>query len=201
LIDYASVMNRLALFPLNTVLFPGGLLPLKVFEARYLDMISDCLKNDRGFGVCLIRNGHEVGAPAEVHSVGTYVTIVDWEQRPDGLLGVLVHGDRRFRVQDTRVQPGGLITAEIQYLDREQQAVLPEEFRSLSDLLQRIMNELGEPYDRLAIHYDLAGEVGARLAELLPLELGIKQQLLEMNDPLSRLFALRDAMREIKMAS
>jgi len=201
LIDYASVMNRLALFPLNTVLFPGGLLPLKIFEARYLDLISDCMKNNREFGVCLIRKGHEVGEAAEVHSIGTCVSIVDWDQRRDGLLGVLVHGDRRFRILETRVLPSGLMMAEVEYLEREQQSVLPEEFRSLSDMLKRIMTELGAPYDRLAIHYDLAGEVVARLAELLPLELSIKQQLLEMDDPLSRLFALRDAMREVKMAS
>jgi Lon protease-like protein len=194
-------MNRIPLFPLNTVIFPGGLLPMKIFEARYLDLVSDCLKNNRVFGICLIKNGHEVGAPAEVHSVGTSVSIVDWEQRRDGLLGVLVHGDRRFRVLNSRVEANGLVTAEIEFLEREEEAAIPEEFRSMSDMLKRIMDELGTPYDRLAIHYDLAGEVGARITELLPLDLSVKQAILEMNDPLSRLFALRDAMREIKMAS
>ncbi len=194
-------MTRLPLFPLNSVIFPGGLLPMKIFEARYLDLVSDCLKNNRVFGICLIKDGQEVGAPAQVHGVGTSVSIVDWEQRRDGLLGVLVHGDRRFRVLNSQVEPNGLVTAEIEFLEREKEAAIPEEFRSMSDMLKRIMDELGAPYDRLAIHYDLAGEVGARITELLPLDLGVKQSLLEMDDPLSRLFALRDAMREIKMAS
>jgi uncharacterized protein len=194
-------MTRLPLFPLNSVIFPGGLLSMKIFEARYLDLVSDCLKHNEVFGICLIREGHEVGAPAEVHTVGTSVSIVDWEQRRDGLLGVLVHGDRRFRVLNSKAEANGLVTAEIEFLDREAEAAIPEEFRSLSDMLKRIMEELGAPYDRLAIHYDLAGEVGARLTELLPLDLLVKQELLEMDDPLSRLFALRDAMREIKMAS
>lgn len=194
-------MTRIPLFPLNSVIFPGGLLPMKIFEARYLDLVSDCLKNNRVFGICLIKNGHEVGAPAEVHAVGTSVSIVDWEQRRDGLLGVLVHGDRRFRVLNSQIEANGLVTAEIEFLEREKEAAIPEEFRSMSDMLKRIMDELGTPYDRLAIHYDLAGEVGARITEILPLDLTVKQELLEMNDPLSRLFALRDAMREIKMAS
>ena len=77
------------LFPLHTVLFPGGLLPLKIFEARYIDMVSECLRNDSGFGVCLIRQGHEVGQAAITRSVGTYARIMDFQQYPDGLLGIM----------------------------------------------------------------------------------------------------------------
>jgi len=195
------MMNRLPLFPLNTVLFPGGLLPLKVFEPRYLDLVSDCMRNNTGFGICLIREGQEAGEPATVHEIGTMVNIVDWERRSDGLLGILVHGERRFRVKSTRTEKNGLLVADVEYLPFEPHSVIPEEFRSMSEMLGRIMKELGAPYDRLEIHYDLADEVCARLTELLPLQMEIKQQILEMEDPLSRLFALRDAMRDIKMAS
>ena len=194
------MINRIPLFPLNTVLFPGGILPLKIFEPRYLQMISDCMRKGSGFGICLIQEGQEAGGPAEIHQVGTYVDIVDWEQRSDGLLGILVHGERRFRVKTHYTEPNGLMMAEIEYLPRLPHVVLPEEFRSLSDMLARIKKEIGAPYDRLEIHLDVAAEVGARLTELLPLRGDIKQSILEMDDPLSRLFALRDAMRDIKMA-
>jgi hypothetical protein len=193
-------MNRIPLFPLNTVLFPGGILPLKIFEPRYLQMISDCMRKGSGFGICLIQEGQEAGGTAEIYQVGTYVEIVDWEQRSDGLLGILVHGERRFRVKHHYTELSGLMMAEIEYLPRLPHVVLPEEFRSLSDMLARIKKEIGAPYDRLEIHLDVAAEVGARLTELLPLRGDIKQSILEMDDPLSRLFALRDAMRDIKMA-
>ena len=107
-------MNRLPLFPLNTVLFPGGLLPLKIFEPRYLDLVSDCMRNNTGFGICLISEGQEAGEPATVHEIGTMVNIVDWERRSDGLLGILVHGERRFRVKSTRTEKNGLLVADVQ---------------------------------------------------------------------------------------
>lgn len=193
-------MNRIPLFPLNSVLFPGGILPLKIFEPRYLSMVSECMRSDSGFGICLIKEGQEAGGPAEVYPVGTYATIVDWDQRDDGLLGILVHGERRFRVKHHYTEMSGLMMADVEYLPRLPHVVLPEEFRSLSDMLARIKKEIGAPYDRLEIHLDVAAEVGARLTELLPLKAEIKQSILEMDDPLSRLFALRDAMRDIKMA-
>jgi Lon protease-like protein len=195
------MMNRLPLFPLNTVLFPGGLLPLKVFEPRYLDLVSDCMRNNTGFGICLISDGEEAGAPATVRDIGTMVNIIDWDRRSDGLLGILVHGEQRFRVRSTTTEKNGLVMADVEYLPFEPHSVIPEEFRSMSEMLARIMKEIGAPYDRLEVHYDLADEVCARLTELLPLEMDIKQQILEMDDPLSRLFTLRDAMRDIKMAS
>ena len=84
---------KIALFPLNTVLFPEGELQLRLFEPRYLDMVSNCLQTDTGFGICLIRNGQEAGVPAEFFPMGTYAKIIDWDQMPDGLLGITVRGD------------------------------------------------------------------------------------------------------------
>jgi Lon protease-like protein len=89
------------------VLFPGGPLPLRIFEARYLDMISRCLKTDTPFGVLLIRDGDETGA-ARTHTVGTLARIVDWYQGSDGLLGVTAAGEQRFRLLDVGIQPDGL---------------------------------------------------------------------------------------------
>src|SRR5215472_14441288 len=100
-------MPELALFPLNTVLFPGGALPLRIFETRYLDMVSRCLKEGQGFGVCLIREGAETGA-AKIHMAGTLAEIGDWSRGEDSLLHILVRGTRRFRVSALRQQPDGL---------------------------------------------------------------------------------------------
>lgn len=185
---------ELSLFPLNTVLFPGGLLPLRVFEARYLDMVSECLRNDRGFGVCLIREGRETVGVASIHDVGTLAKIVDWERMPDGILGVLAEGEHKLRVLKSHAEPDHLLVGEVEVIGPEAEAPLPEEFKSLSELLKRILDEIGPPYSSLPDNTAQAGWVGARLTELLPLELVDKQKLLELDDPLARLFHLRDAM-------
>ena len=90
---------NIPLFPLSTVLFPEGELKLRLFEPRYLDMVSECLRMDTGFGICLISAGKEAGQAAEFFSLGTYARIIDFEQMSDGLLGINVRGERRFRVE------------------------------------------------------------------------------------------------------
>src|SRR5215213_566751 len=100
------------LFPLNTVIFPGGMLPLRIFEPRYLDMVSNCLRNDTGFGVCLIKRGRETGQPAEIFTIGTLCKIVDWATLPDGLLGVTAQGERKIKVMASRVQSDHLLVGQ-----------------------------------------------------------------------------------------
>lgn len=187
-------MSTLPLFPLNTVLFPGGVLPLRIFETRYIDMVRNCLRTDTGFGVCAIREGGEVGPAAEVHPVGTRAVIADWEGRADGLLGITARGEERFRILRTWVQPDRLLMAEVEYLPEPSAAAIPEEFLDLVTLLDRLLSELGPPYADLPRDAGDAAWVGARLGELLPVNLEAKQRMLESDDPLSRLFILRDAM-------
>ncbi|OOG22307.1 peptidase S16 [Thioalkalivibrio denitrificans] len=187
-------MITLPLFPLGTVLFPGGILPLRIFETRYIDMVRNCLRTETGFGVCAIRDGSEVGAAAEVHTVGTRAVIADWEGRPDGLLGITARGEQRFRILRTWVEPNRLVMGEVAYLEEPPATPLPEEFLGLAALLERLLSELGPPYAELSRDAGDAVWVGARLAELLPVSLEVKQQMLECDDPLSRLFMLRDAM-------
>lgn len=187
-------MTTLPLFPLNTVLFPGGLLPLRIFETRYIDMVRGCLRADSGFGVCMIREGAEVGQAAETQPVGTLAMIADWEGRPDGLLGITARGERRFRILRTWVQPDQLLMGEVAWLAEPAATPLPEEFLSLANLAERILTELGEPYASLPREPHNAVWVGARLAELLPVDHAVKQRMLETDDPLARLFMLRDAM-------
>ena len=182
--------ETLPLFPLHTVLFPGGVLPLRIFEPRYLDMVSDCLRNDHGFGVCLIRAGGEVGAPAETAEVGTLARIQDWDKTPAGLLAITARGERRFRVLQREVRADRLVLVQIDFLDEPPPLALPLQHAPLARLLDRLLDDLDPPYKDLPRALDDADWVGARLTELLPMDLQEKQALLEQGDPLMRLATL-----------
>lgn len=185
---------EIPLFPLNTVIFPGGILPLRIFEPRYLDMVSNCLRTDSGFGVCLIESGLETGHPAEIHFTGTFCKIVDWAMLPDGLLGITAQGERKLRVLTSRIRADHLLLGQVELLSEEMEMPLPPAFEPLAELLRRIIAELGPPYNNLPSFYAQAGWVGARLAELLPLDLDFKQRLLETDDAHARLIQLRDSL-------
>lgn len=179
--------ESLPLFPLHTVLFPGGVLPLRIFERRYLDLVADCLRNDRGFGVCLIRSGHEVGAAAEAFTVGTLASIQDWDNTPEGLLAITVRGERRFRVLESEVRADQLSVARIEWIEEAPAVALPLEYAPLARLLEHLLDDLDPPFKDLPRALNDAGWVGARLIELLPLDPLEKQALLELDDPLRRL--------------
>jgi len=192
-----EIVLKVPLFPLRTVLFPGGPLPLRIFEARYLDMISECLKSDTPFGVLLIREGDETGA-AQTHATGTLARIVDWYQGSDGLLGVTAAGEQRFRLLDVGTRGDGLYVGEIEILPDEPATPLPDEFRPLVAILQRVLEDLGLLYQRLERRYDDATWVGFRFAEVLPIENHQKQACLELQDPIQRLRMLRGALKDVR---
>ena len=179
-------MTEIPIFPLQTVLHPGGPLSLRIFEPRYLDMVSRCLKDEVGFGVCLIREGSETG-PAKVHETGTLARIKDWSQGQDGLLHILAWGEGRFRIQSQRRQADGLNLGAVEWLPDEPRAEVPDARRELAELLRQILQQVEGPYLGVETHYADAGWVGYRLAELLPLSLPQRQYLLELNDPVKRL--------------
>jgi len=181
-----SDADEIALFPLNTVLFPGGLLPLRIFEARYLDMISDCMRKQRGFGICAIQSGDEVGKAAHCYSVGTLATVADFDRGDDDLLRVTVHGERRFRIDESWVEPDQLQRARVSWL-KEQDAALPDARKPLVELLARLLRQAGMPVSDMPAYFDSAGWVAGRLAELLPFALSDKQRLLETDRALERL--------------
>lgn len=178
---------QLPLFPLHTVLFPGGPLPLRIFETRYLDMVSQCLQTNSGFGVCMIANGKEVGEPASTVNTGVLARIVDWHQRRDGLLGITVMGEQRFQILDVMVQANRLSIATAELLDEHENVALPERFLSLVGVLKRLLDSAGGVYAELPRQFKDAGWVSCRLVELLPFEMKQKQLFLEMDDPLLRL--------------
>ena len=187
--------HEIPLFPLNAVLFPGSTLGLRIFEARYLDMVRECARGGRGFGVCLIMQGQEAGEPALPAAIGTLARIVDFDTLPDGLLGISVTGGARFRVQKSRIRGNGLVIGEVREWPDEPVVPVPIEFSLLPAILERLAEQAGlswrnGPRDR----YEDASWVGFRLAELLPLGDAERQHLLEVTDPMERLTALRDAM-------
>lgn len=184
---------RVPLFPLNTVLFPGGPLPLRIFEARYVDMISSCMKSESPFGVLLIREGGEAGL-ATTHEVGTLARIVDWYQGSDGLLGITAIGEQRFRLISSSRQDDGLNIGEIELLDDEPAMPLPSEYAEMANILAGVLDDLGRLYESLERHMDDAGWVTSRFVEILPIELEQKQLCLEQNDPIERLRIVRELL-------
>jgi Lon protease-like protein len=179
----------IALFPLNIVLFPGGPLPLRIFETRYVDMIGRCMREGAGFGVVLIREGGEVG-PAETFDVGTLADIVDFHQLSDGLLGLSCIGRQRFRIRSRCTQADGLNLAEVDRLQPESTVPVPARHSRLAELLKNVLPQLGEVYEGIEMRPDDAAWVGYRLAEILPIPLVDKQRVLELDDPIQRLDVL-----------
>lgn len=179
--------TEIPLFPLGTVLFPGGPLPLRIFETRYIDLVRRCLRDGSGFGVVLIREGAEAGGPALTFDVGTYARIVDFSQQPDGLLGIQAAGERRFRILERRRARDGLNLADVEWLPDEVSLPLPEEFAELGPALDAILAQVGEPYAARERHVADAAWVAGRLAEILPIAAAYKQHCLELDDPVERL--------------
>lgn len=175
------------LFPLGTVLFPGGALPLRVFEPRYLDMIGRCLRAGEGFGVNLIRSGVEVGEAAVCWPVGTYARICDWQSLPGGLLGITVAGQGRYRILRTEVRTDNLVEAEVEWLDEDGDLAAADLEGEDHDWLQRLLDHYG-----LAGDPDAGGGLVWRLAERLPLPLPARQALLDLDSVAERLAKLHE---------
>lgn len=190
---------QVPIFPLGTVLFPGGPLPLRIFEPRYLDMISDCLKNDRPFGVLLIRDGGETG-PSTTHEVGTLAKITDWYQGSDGLLGVTAVGGQRFRLLANERQADGLNIGKIEILQERDPLPLPAEHEPIAHILAGVLDDLGRLYEDLPRRLDDANWVSYRFVEILPISVEQKQQCLETADPLQRLQLVSEVLDSVRIS-
>lgn len=188
---------QVPLFPLRTVLYPGGPLPLRIFETRYLDMISQCVKNDSLFGVLLIRAGSETGL-ASTYDVGTLARITDWYQGNDGLLGITAVGEQRFRLLSSSRQDDGLNIGEIELLSDEVGPALPDEFKPLAQILSGVLDDLGRLYESMDRNYEDADWVGYRFAEILPITPEQKQSCLEAEDSLTRLEMMREVLDSVR---
>ena len=153
---------ELPLFPLNAVIFPGGVLPLRIFEPRYLEMVKECVRGQSEFVICLIQSGQEVGNASQPCKVGTACQIIDWETLSDGLLGVTAQGRRRVRIINTEILSNQLLQGNVEYLQEDQDQTLPEKFNEWAHLVSLIMNKLGRPFSDLQVRLDSADWVVAR---------------------------------------
>ena len=196
-----DAIPSLPLFPLQTVLVPGAALDLRIFERRYLDMVGECGRNGSGFGVCLILQGNEAGAPATPVAFGTEAVIEDFGNTPEGLLSLRVRGRRRFHVLRTRVRDTGLVVADIEW--REDDASSPRlrpENALLAELLRRILLQVDAGHiDPDPALFEDAAWVGWRMAELLPLSMPQRQVLLQLDDPHARLQYLLDGIADAEV--
>lgn len=195
MVAHVGVENDLPLFPLSRVLNPGGRLQLRIFEPRYLDLVRECTRDGRGFGVCHILEGSEVGPPAVPAAVGTLARVTDFQSGVDGLLHILVEGDARFTVVASRQRSDGQVRGDVTFWPAEPVHAVPVEFALLQAITERLVETMA-PHWRAAprSHYDDASWLGFRLSELLPLSGDEQQLMLELTDPVQRLAQLRDIL-------
>jgi Lon protease-like protein len=190
-----SAPQEIPLFLLNTVLFPGGLLPLRVFETRYMDMVKDCLRANAPFGVCLIAQGDEVAVPGAVavqpHRIGTLAHIADWDMPQLGILNIIVHGgNERFRIVSQNSLANGLVKATVEFLPEPPVTPIPGDYARLVPMLRSLLAALEEGMPPKPHRFYDAAWVACRWAELLPLPLPTRQQLLELDSGVARLDAI-----------
>ena len=189
--------REILIFPLHTVLFPGGVLPLKVFEQRYIELTKTCLRDNAPFGVCLIREGREVGAPAVPEAVGCLATITQWDMPQLGLFHLVTRGGERFRIATTHVAPNGLMSADVEMFAAEAPAPMDH---SCCEVLNLIIERVGPENFPAPIRLEDAAWVAYRLAEILPIDMPVKQQLLELQDGTQRFARLRSILAEQGLA-
>ena len=182
---------QIPIFPLSTVLFPGGSLPLRIFETRYMDMTRDCMKRGTEFGVCLIREGREVGEPAVPMLIGCTAGIVDWDMEQPGILQIRTVGRRRFRLLSSVPNSQGLLIGEAELLQDDPPAAVPGAHAECVRLLESIIEKHGAGVLPQPHRLDDAGWVSYRLSEILPIPAPGKQRLLEIDDDIDRLEILQ----------
>ena len=187
------------IFPLQTVLYPGALLPLRIFEVRYVDMAKACLKDGSQFGICLIKEGQEVGAPAVPERVGCLARIADADVEELGILKVKAAGLERFRIVSSEVNKHGLIIGEIEKHDAEAGTTDTPGFGACAEFLAKAMTGIGAERFAEPFHFDDPSWVGFRLAEILPLRNDVKQKLLELTDAALRMAILHRFLRQQKL--
>lgn len=192
----AAAAHDLALFPLGGVLLPGGLLPLRIFEPRYLDLLGHCMRENQAFGVVLITSGTDTDCTVRTAEVGTSARVIDFQPLPDGLLGVLCRGEKRFRILERSQQANGLNRARVQWLPERSPVPPAPRFAALVAALRQAIASLISSQRLLEPHYEDAGWVSHRLAELLPLDPALLQRVLELDDPEARLQLLAPLLEQ-----
>ena len=179
-------MSELSLFPLSGVLLPFGHMPLQIFEQRYLDLVRDCMKTNSLFGVVWIQSGAEVAergtASPQLGDYGSTARIIDWDQLPNGLLGLTIRGDQRFDLHSTSVRANGLVVGEVSMRAPSPAAAMAERWQTLVDVLQSLETHPHVQRMALEVDYNDAWQVAYTLIQLLPLDEALKYHLLGIDD-------------------
>jgi uncharacterized protein len=205
-------MTTLPLFPLGTVLFPGGVLPLRIFEPRYMDMVKTCLRDNLEFGVILLTTGSEVAnknAPASQHeSIGTSAKIIDFDMQQLGLLLIRTRGGRRFRVLSSRTDTNQLVHADVQWIEDDDVVAPTPDLDATVSLLKNVIAQAEEKQPELdkrmilaPYHYDDCSWVANRLCEVLPIPASTKYKLMALEDPVARLRLVLHYLQQQKVVS
>ena len=188
--------QKIPIFPLRTILFPGSKLPLRIFEPRYLDMVSACMRSKREFGIVLSRKVPQPGM-LETYATGTLATIIDWNQGNDGLLGITVLGTNKFELLSMIKQEDGLNIGQIKIIEREEDFKAPPNFDNMISLLEAILDDI-DLYEDREKFFESASWVSFRFVEILPLKIEDKQKCLEFDDPILRLNFLEPLIKLIR---
>jgi len=195
------VLTEIALFPLSSVLMPHARIPLQIFEQRYLDLVARCMRDNQGFGVVLLKQGSEVSGGSldvpNVSEMGTYALIVDWDQLPNGLLGITIEGRQRFAVESVWREADGLIKAKVSLQRPQESAPLPEQYASLADVLGGLIRHPQVSRLNLPVSLEDGWAVGYQLGQLLPLNESINYALLGADSPQQLLEELDTLLREM----
>jgi uncharacterized protein len=195
--------SQLTIFPLGTVLFPQGVLPLRIFEARYVDMVRECMRNELPFGVCRIIAENEPGQPVHHELLGCSTRIVNFDSEDSGILSIRTIGERRFKIIDKQVDSKGLIRAQVEWLEIEPDHAIPAEMFRCRDVIEQVIAELvdteDDPMKKVLEPPYLLGSaswVSHRLCEILPFAAGSKQAMLELEDALQRLSIVNQVLQK-----
>lgn len=197
--------NWLPLFPLQTVLFPDGMLPLRIFETRYIDMVRECMRLDKPFGVVAIREGDETGSAAEPEAIGCIARIIEWDMEVGGLLMIRTQGGARFRVIATRVLADNRLEAQVEHLPADPLCAPGTTHVECANTLKMVTDDFAQreatdkefafPFAK-PLRFDDAGWVANRWCEILPIPLKARQKLLEVDDPELRLSVIHTYLQQ-----
>ncbi|HAG71274.1 MAG TPA: peptidase S16 [Gammaproteobacteria bacterium] len=199
-----SEKKEIALFPLRVVAFPGSRVDLQIFERRYIDLVTQSMKSDTGFGICLLKQGDSMAdseTKQAIHRTGTCVKIADWDQLESGLLGITVEGINKFVIEDCWQADSGLLHATVEFSATDavgsQEIPLQDKYSGLVDLLESLEKHPLVEQKNLIIDYDNLWDLGWRLSDLMPLDLEQKQDLLELDDPWQRIEKIEEIVSRL----
>ena len=187
-------------FPLQSIVLPGGLFPLRIFERRYLDMVRDCIKNDTGFCITLVRNNSQENYVTDIYNYGCYVKITDWNQLDGGLLGITVEGINKVKILSRNLDKTNLLTGEIENINPEKEYMIPQKYLLLSRFYKKIYPGIKHVINFTKERYADASWIGFRLIECLPLDSSTKNKLIAIDHAIERLDMLHMIIQKIYKA-